>query len=288
MSTPTLEYSAATHPGLVRDNNEDAFLAAPDSGLWLVADGMGGHDAGEVASAIARDTLAELFQANAKTSLNQAIQTAHRAIIDSAARGIGAPGMGSTLVVLKSDKHRYQVAWVGDSRAYLWTPNRDGGELKQLSTDHSYVQKLVERGLISAADADHHPEKNIITQCLGMQELTRVQVDLVERPWQENQWILLCSDGLTDEVGSLTLAQILSQANNPVAAVDQLMHAALTSGGRDNITLQIVESPLHSRRGWNSLAQWVPYLTGKKRLDAWLFGGALTSLLALLYYLLAF
>ncbi len=288
MTKLLLEYSAATHPGLVRDNNEDCFLSAPELGLWLVADGMGGHEAGEVASAIARDTLAKLLKKNPNAQLELAIQAAHQAILDSAARGIGAPGMGSTLVALKSNSSKYQVAWVGDSRAYLWTPTPEGGHLERLSTDHSYVQMLVERGLISAEEADNHPEKNIITQCLGMQELPRVKVGLVDRQWQENQWILMCSDGLTDEVSDMTMAQILFQAENSVAAVDQLVHAALTGGGRDNITLQIVESPLQATSWWQELGQWVPYLTGTKRLDAWIFGSALVSLLALLYYVLAF
>ncbi len=288
MTTPPLEYSAATHPGLVRDNNEDCFLSAPDLGLWLVADGMGGHEAGEVASAITRDTIAQQLGKNPNASLELCIQAAHQAILDSAARGIGAPGMGSTLVALKSSSSKYQVAWVGDSRAYLWTPIPEGGQLEQLSTDHSYVQMLLERGLISPDEADHHPEKNIITQCLGMQELARVKVGLIERQWQENQWILICSDGLSDEVSDMTIAQILFQAGNSVAAVDQLVHSALTNGGRDNITLQIIESPVQTETWSQQLGHWVPYLTGSKRLDAWIFGGALASLLALLYYVLAF
>src|SRR5690606_40296042 len=122
---------------------------------------------------------------------------------------IGALGMGSTVVALKSKSEKYQVAWVGDSRAYLWTPSLEGGRLEQLSTDHSYVQLLVDTGVIRPEDADSHPEKNIITQCLGMQELEKVKVDHTEHSWQKNQWILLCSDGLTDEVSDQTIAQIL-------------------------------------------------------------------------------
>ena len=288
MATPALEYSAASHPGLERDNNEDCFLSQPESGLWLVADGMGGHEAGEVASAIVRDTLSNQLHQNPNIPIDQAIQAAHRAILDSAKRGIGAPGMGSTLVALKSHSGKYQVAWVGDSRAYLWTPSSDGGRLEQLSIDHSYVQMLVEKGLISPEDAEHHPEKNIITQCLGMQELAQVKVDVVERPWQKNQWLLLCSDGLTDEVNDQTIAQILAEADNAVAAVDQLLHAALTGGGRDNITLQIIESPFHSKPLLDNVWPWIPHLTGKKLWDAWLFAGTMGALLGLLYYVLAF
>jgi serine/threonine protein phosphatase PrpC len=288
MATPALEYSAASHPGLVRENNEDCFLSQPESGLWLVADGMGGHEAGEVASAIVRDTLAINLQNNPTIPIDQAIQAAHHAILDSAQKGIGATGMGSTLVALKSNNSKYQVAWVGDSRAYLWTPSEEGGRLEQLSTDHSYVQMLVDKGLILPEEADNHPEKNIITQCLGMQELAQVKVDVIDGQWQKDQWILLCSDGLTDEVNDKAIAQILCGAENSVTAVEQLLQAALANGGRDNVTLQIIESPYYSKPLLDNIWQWVPYLTGKKHLDAWLFGGALLSLLALLYYILMY
>lgn len=288
MATPALEYSAASHPGLVRDNNEDCFLSQPETGLWLVADGMGGHEAGEVASAIVRDTLAISLQDNPNIPIEQAIQAAHVAILNSAQQGIGATGMGSTLVALKANNSKYQVAWVGDSRAYLWTPNEEGGRLEQLSIDHSYVQMLVDKGLILPEEADNHPEKNIITQCLGMQELAQVKVDVVEGQWQKDQWILLCSDGLTDEVNDKAMAQILCGAENSVTAVEQLLQTALTNGGRDNITLQIIESPYYSKPLFENIWQWVPYLTGKKHLDAWIFGGAFLSLLALLYYILMY
>jgi PPM family protein phosphatase len=146
---------------------------------------------------------------------------------------------------------------------------------------------LVDTGVISAEDADSHPEKNIITQCLGMQELGQVKVDMVEGQWQTNQWILLCSDGLTDEVSDKTIAQILCESSDCLAAVDQLLHAALTSGGRDNITLQIIESPLRNSRSRSGIWQWIPYLTGAVKVDAWIFGGALLSLFGLLVYVIS-
>lgn len=287
MTPKPLDYSAASHPGLTRANNEDCFLSKPEQGLWLVADGMGGHEAGEVASAIVRDTIAQTTLENPRLSLLDAIQQAHQRILQAAQQGIGALGMGSTVVALKSQAHRYQIAWVGDSRAYLWTPGANGGRLEQLSTDHSYVQMLVQSGAISAEEADSHPEKNIITQCLGMQELAQVKVDHIEQQWQENQWLLLCSDGLTDEVNDQTIAQILNEADDCLAAVDQLLHAALTHGGRDNITLQIIESPLRPRSSRRGLWQFVPHLTGNLKRDAWIFGTSLSALVGLLFYLLA-
>jgi protein phosphatase len=194
--------------------------------------------------------------------------------------------MGSTVVALKSERNRYQIAWVGDSRAYLWTPHREGGKLEQLSTDHSYVQMLVENGAIRAEDAEFHPEKNIITQCLGMVDLAEVKVDHLENQWQENQWVLLCSDGLTDEVSDKTIAQILCDAQDCLTAVDQLMHAALTNGGRDNITVQIIESPVKTATGQPDLWQFVPHLTGKVKRDAWIFGASIALLSGLLFYVL--
>lgn len=278
MIVSPLEYSATTHPGLLRDNNEDTYLCLPEAGLWLVADGMGGHEAGEVASAIVRDTVAQKTKTNPNAELGLSIQTAHRAILSSAAAGIGAIGMGSIVVALQSRDKHFQIAWVGDSRAYLWTPEQKGGRLERLSVDHSYVQLLVEKGAITAEEADNHPEKNIITQCLGMQELDQVSVDLVQGQWQKGQWILLCSDGLTDEMNDQAIAQILSESDNSLTAVDQLLHAALTKGGHDNITLQIIESPVKPHPFWLSLQQWIPNLTGNNIIDASLFVGTLLLL----------
>lgn len=277
-----LEFSAATHPGLKRDNNEDCFLSVPESGLWLVADGMGGHEAGEVASAIVRDTMDKLVHESKAFSLDDAIQLSHRAILASASKGIGANGMGSTVVALLSYKKNYQVAWVGDSRAYLWTRNEEGGQLTRLSNDHSYVQMLFSSGAISADEVDNHPDKNIITQCLGMQELHEVNVDLRPGQWQKDQWILLCSDGLSDELSDAEIAHVLKSCANTSQAVNRLLNEALQSGGSDNITVQIIASPISDKlpiphKLWN----WIPNFSNNRKLDALIFGTAIVSLLAL-------
>jgi protein phosphatase len=236
-----------------------------------------------VASAIVRDTLERLARDKLPFSLGDAIQQSHQAILRSAEQGIGAPGMGSTLVTLLSNKRQYEIAWVGDSRAYLWTATSEGGQLTRLTTDHSYVQMLYAAGAISAEEVEHHPDKNIITQCLGMQELAQVKVDITHGQWQQNQWILLCSDGLTDELSDSDIAQILQHSSNSLTAVDQLLHAALTNGGNDNITLQIIESPLGSSPPMNSgLWKWIPQISTNRLLDAALFGTALATLLGLL------
>ncbi len=277
-----LEYSAATHPGLKRENNEDCFLSAPDADLWVVADGMGGHEAGEVASAIVRETFEELAQPGKPFSLQDAIQRSHEQILSSAEKGIGAFGMGSTVVALLSQKKNYQIAWVGDSRAYAWTPDDQGGKLTRLTTDHSYVQMLYTSGAITADEVDSHPDKNIITQCLGMQELAQVKVDVAQGQWQKNQWILLCSDGLTDELSDESIAQILEHSPNSLTAVDQLLHEALTNGGRDNITLQIIESPIVAESFHSRFWNWIPSITNNRTWDAVIFFSAITTLLGLL------
>lgn len=277
-----LEYSAATHPGLKRENNEDCFLSAPNADLWVVADGMGGHEAGEVASAIVRETFEDYVQKGTPFSLPDVIQKAHEIILDSANKGIGAIGMGSTVVALLNHKKHYQVAWVGDSRAYLWVPDEYGGQLTRLTTDHSYVQMLYMSGAITADEVDHHPDKNIITQCLGMQELAQVKVDITQGQWQKNQWILLCSDGLSDELSDSSIAQILEHSPNSLTAVDQLLHEALTSGGHDNITLQIIESPIVMEPFSTHFWRWIPSITNNRTLDAIMFFSAIIALLLLL------
>jgi len=277
-----LEYSAATHPGLKRENNEDCFLSAPNADLWVVADGMGGHEAGEVASAIVRETFEDFVQKGTPFSLPDAIQKSHEVILTSADNGIGAYGMGSTVVALLNQKKHYQVAWVGDSRAYLWTPNDYGGQLTRLTTDHSYVQMLYTSGAITADEVESHPDKNIITQCLGMQELAQVKVDIAQGQWQKNQWILLCSDGLTDELSDSSIAQILEHSPNSLTAVDQLLHEALTSGGHDNITLQIIESPIVADSVSTRFWQWIPSITNNRTVDAVIFFSAIAAMLGLL------
>lgn len=277
-----LEYSATTHPGLKRENNEDCFLSAPNADLWVVADGMGGHEAGEVASSIVRDTFENFAKAGTLFSLADAIQKSHQTILSSADKGIGAHGMGSTVVALLSQKKNYQIAWVGDSRAYLWTAHEHGGELTRLTTDHSYVQMLYVSGVITAEEVEIHPDKNIITQCLGMQELAQVKVDITHGQWQKNQWILLCSDGLTDELSDNAIAQILEHSQSSLTAVDQLLHEALTSGGHDNITVQIIETPIADEVIANKFWNWIPTITTNREMDAVIFFSAIAALLVLL------
>lgn len=253
----TSKFSAATDTGLRRGNNEDSYLCLPELGLWIVADGMGGHDAGEVASAIVVDSIRSHLQSG--LALADSIQAAHRAVQQAAESGVGTPGMGSTVVALLSRNNAYEIAWVGDSRAYLWWPGKHP-QLQRLSTDHSYVQMLLESGAIAEHEAANHPDKNIITQCMGSTDTEEVQVDSVSGEWQDGQWILLCSDGLTDELDDAAIARILSAANSPQEAVGRLISQSLDHGGHDNITVQIVESPLAESPHWLAALRRLPVL----------------------------
>lgn len=273
-----LESSSLTNPGRKRSNNEDCYLSLPEQALWMVADGMGGHEAGEVASDIVRKTL----QRHSGESLQSAIQRAHKAVLEAAEKGIGAKGMGSTVVAMKHLGDHYEIAWVGDSRAYAYTP-KEG--LEALTTDHSYVQMLLESGAIEATEAQTHPDKNIITQCLGSQELAEVNVDTLSRPWKNNQWIILCSDGLTDELDIGEMERILKQCSDVSSAARELIRAALQAGGRDNITVQVIAAPKAKRGILANLFQWIPVFTHNRKLDAFIYTTAFTLLLALLYWI---
>jgi PPM family protein phosphatase len=233
-----LIFGAATDVGKVRDNNEDCYLARPDLGLWLIADGMGGHDAGEVAASIVRDYICEAI-AHGKP-LKTAILQAHHAVKDAANNNIGSPGMGTTVVALRMHGIQYEVAWVGDSRAYLWS----GGKLSQISTDHSYVQTLVDSGAITREEMATHAQRNVITQSLGVATLDDVIVDSVSGTFQPGEKILLCSDGLSDFVDDAEIEHTLARTyESNQAQVDRLIAKALGNGGGDNITIEIISAP---------------------------------------------
>lgn len=240
-----MQYSAATDVGLKRTNNEDTILSNPLTGLWLVADGMGGHAAGEVASGIVAETINNQIAHGA--TLQQAVQRAHDAVLEAVEAGVGGMGMGSTVVALHSRGDAYDIAWVGDSRAYLWRPQN--GELLQLSTDHSYVQMLFDKGIINAEEMHQHPEKNIITQCLGSQELSALSVDVRQMQWHPDDWVILCSDGLSDAVTHAQIQQVLQGQTDLQAATRTLIAQALEGGGKDNISVSIIACPNGLQRG---------------------------------------
>ena len=233
----SIDFAFGTHTGLVRELNEDSHLALPKIGLWVVADGMGGHEAGEVASGITILEIAHSIEQG--MPLPKAIETAHRAIQAAALQGEGGANMGSTVVAAKLDGLRYEIAWVGDSRAYLWN-----GTLHQLTTDHSYVQLLLNAGLIAESEIRGHPSRNIISQALGVGGIDKdtIKVDLVSGELGENNTLLLCSDGLSGEVTDDGIAAILAETTDVQTRVDRLIAAALEAGGKDNVTVIVINS----------------------------------------------
>jgi len=234
-------WGAATHVGMLRQSNEDAFAAQAD--MFVVADGMGGHNAGEVASALAvkgmRDAAASGF-ASAE-SVVAAINAANAAIHLASGGPSDQRGMGTTLTAVvplaatASEPQRMVVANVGDSRVYLWR----GGELKQVSADHSYVQELLSEGFISAAEARVHPRRNIVTRALGIEG--DVSADSWTLPMLVGDRYVLCSDGLVDEVDDEQIASILRASSDAQQAADALVAAANANGGRDNVTVVVVD-----------------------------------------------
>ena len=226
-----IEFGHLSHAGLRRELNEDTYYGDAELGLWLVADGMGGHEFGEVASALARDAVVR--EVRAGRPLAEAIRRADEDIIKHSRQRAESLPMGTTVVALRITDNRFELAWVGDSRAYLWN-----GQLRQLSSDHSYVQELIDQGAITAAQARAHPHRNVVTQALGVTDPQNLKVETLSGELRPGQQLLLCSDGLTEEVDDAGIATLLGCTElSAQECVDHLVSAALDSGGSDNVTV---------------------------------------------------
>jgi serine/threonine protein phosphatase PrpC len=230
-----IEFGHLSHVGLRRALNEDTYYGDSELGLWLVADGMGGHACGEVASALARETIVREIRDG--KSLGQAIRVADEEIIRTSRRRNDSLPMGTTVVAARVQGNRFEVAWVGDSRAYLW---RDG-QLAQLSQDHSYVQELIAQGALTSEQARSHPHRNVVTQALGVTDPNQLNVETLTGELRPGMQLLLCSDGLTEEVDDRGIAAALRQDDcSAQELVDTLIAAALDGGGSDNVTAILV------------------------------------------------
>ena len=226
-----IEWAGLTHVGLVREHNEDNFFIDPEANVGFVADGMGGHEAGEVASALAVEVMKRSV-ADAQ-NLDTGLVRAHRAIL-AHPRGGGWRGMGTTGVAVRIRGADAEIAWVGDSRAYLWQDQ----VLYPLSKDHTPVQMMVDRGTITAHQARSHPQRNEITQALGAAYEDVVYPGSAQARLASGDVVLLCSDGLTEHLSDERIAQLLaSGTRNLQAAAERLVEAALDDGGSDNITV---------------------------------------------------
>jgi PPM family protein phosphatase len=232
-----LRAGGATDTGLVRDHNEDRFLA--DERLFAVADGVGGHKAGEVASQTAVETLQREFTEPSTDALIDAVKTANRTVWNLAETNSDQRGMGTTLTALAlvddGGEDRLAIVNVGDSRAYLLQQ----GQLEQLTEDHSLVEQLVREGQLTAEEAQVHPQRSIITRALGLDP--EVEVDSWELTPYKGDRLLLCSDGLTNEVSDEQIATTLRTVGDPEEAAQQLVNEAREHGGSDNITCVVVD-----------------------------------------------
>jgi serine/threonine protein phosphatase PrpC len=223
---------ALSEVGHVREHNEDAVFADDELGLWLVADGMGGHASGEVASRMAVEGISRRVAEG--LSLPDAIQQAHQEIICAGEADTEHHGMGTTIVALQRQRLGFQLAWAGDSRAYGIEP---GGELTQLSYDHSFVQDMVFRGVLSEQEAETHEKKNLINQALGMSNLERLRIgELQLRPQQEGMY-LLCSDGVSDMLSREQLSTIISTEKIAIETIaNDLTEAVRATEASDNFS----------------------------------------------------
>jgi PPM family protein phosphatase len=234
-----LQPFGVTHAGKVRQNNEDALLVGEgeDETLFVVADGIGGFEAGEVASSLAVDVLKDL---QPDEPFKAAIGEANRRIVAAGRGDEKLSGMGTTVVAIRfggtQGEPVAEVAHVGDSRAYLMR----GGDMNPITEDHSLVAELVRSGDLTRDQAAEHPQKNLITRALGADE--EVDVDTATLPIEAGDRIMLCSDGLSDMVSEAGISEILADSpDDPERAARALLAAALDAGGNDNITIVVVD-----------------------------------------------
>jgi protein phosphatase/serine/threonine-protein phosphatase Stp1 len=230
----------ATHPGARRADNEDRCVDRPDLGLWAVADGAGGHDAGEVAAGMIADALEAIppgLDAQAMlTEVRARIDAVHAALLAECARRGPDVTIASTAVILVVRGAHYACLWAGDSRAYRYA----GGVLEQISRDHSLVQELVDAGQIAPEAAEAHPNANVITRAVGAFDADGVLLEKITDEVRPGERYLLCSDGLTKAMPEAEIAALLGTGGDAAAA---LVAAALARQARDNVTAVVVDVP---------------------------------------------
>ncbi len=230
-----LNFVTETHVGQLRLKNEDHVLAAPQSSVFVLADGVGGNKNGEVASQIACESVVQCMAQG--ESLQQAILSAHVAIQDAAIAKPDYDGMATTIVACSIDRAIFQISWVGDSRAYIW----NGSYLQQLTRDHSYVEHLIAEEEITRQEAATHPFRHVLMHALGSGEIELLRIDTVSGSLSEGDYLLLCSDGLTGEVNDEDIATIMESELSLEDKAHCLIETANNNGGRDNITVALMQ-----------------------------------------------
>ncbi|WP_298262209.1 protein phosphatase 2C domain-containing protein [uncultured Litoreibacter sp.] len=227
------ETGAGSDTGVVRDHNEDSYLSKPESGVWVVADGMGGHEAGDFASQAIVEKISSIGRPASAPDLQarfmERLTRAHDVIVEQS-QALGGATIGATLVALLVHEELFACIWSGDSRIYLL---RDGA-FRQVTTDHTEVQELLNSGAINAEQAEHWPRKNVITRAIGVS--SSPNTDETFGSLQAGDVFLLCSDGLTEHVEDHEMAAALTN-HDPQAACDALIQTTLSRGARDNVTV---------------------------------------------------
>lgn len=244
---PHLEFAARTDTGMVRSHNEDAIHASPEHAFAVLADGMGGYNAGEVASAMAVDAVRLRLQADLPNLserrrdalvlqlLNASVHEANKAILEAAEANVDCRGMGTTIVVAVFDEDRLAVAHVGDSRAYRLR----GEELAQITKDHSLVQEQIDAGLVDPASAAYALHRNLVTRAVGVDP--EMEVELHVHSIEEGDIYLLCSDGLSDMLDTDGMKSILQEHRASLeTACETLVAEANAKGGHDNISVILI------------------------------------------------
>jgi protein phosphatase len=242
-------YAGLTDVGRVRTSNEDCMGLFPDLNLFVVADGMGGHAAGEVASSMAVESLRESLSKNegadthspAPHRLEKAIKSSNQKIYEAGKQSPALAGMGTTIVSVLLDQDTAYIGYVGDSRVYLFRQN----EISQLTTDHSLVNEYLKKGMMTQQEAERHPLKHVLSRALGT--ALAVEVDILSVPLKSEDILLLCSDGLSNTVTQQIMLQTLKQSTgNLQEACQQLIAQGNNRGGVDNITVILIQCTNHA------------------------------------------
>ncbi len=241
-----MKYSASlkTDVGRIRKLNEDSVGMDEKKGVFVLADGMGGHAAGEVASGelvtgvigfFSKKEISEYNEKEINMLINNAVRTANEKIFNIASRDDSRKGMGTTAVVLLFSKKRFHVGWVGDSRLYLYRKEK----LKRVTRDHSKVQMLVDAGIIRPDEAFSHPERNVILKAVGTKNT--VEVEVLSDKIKKGDIFMLCSDGVSGELTDSEIATIINYRKEPAAISEELISMANAKGGSDNASAIVIK-----------------------------------------------
>lgn len=254
--------------GRVRENNEDSLRLAPELNLFVLSDGMGGQASGEVASRLATETIVQHCRDAASNSalafvgpriegvseasnrLASAIRVANQVVYAEAQKSQAQQGMGATIVAVQIDGERVSLAHVGDSRAYRLR----GGEIEQLTQDHSFVADQVRKGAMTPLEAEHSKLQSVLMRALGPD--AEVEVDVTEELLMEGDTLLLCSDGLTRELSDAQIGAILGDSEDEQEAADRLIDLANQAGGGDNVTAIVLRSSLKPVGAFTRIGRW--------------------------------